>query len=126
MKKENCCSQKIISVVDSSVECLNTQICYKKAEREAITSLHQTVQYMNSSDYIERFIAEYWQTKIRYEKLKKFCNRIEAAEYNKKLEAPKHDVPVYLLKDQQRLMGEYLHILEIRAVMENIDLSKGV
>ena len=39
--------------------------------------LKQTTDLMLSQDYKERFIAEYWQTKIRYEKLKHFNNIIE-------------------------------------------------
>ena len=41
--------------------------------------LKDTVAQMESSDYKERFIAEYMQTKIRYEKLKAFNTKIEAA-----------------------------------------------
>lgn len=41
--------------------------------------LYETIEGMTSTDYRERFKAEYRQTKIRYEKLKDFCNRIEAA-----------------------------------------------
>ena len=45
--------------------------------------LKETIELMTSKDYKERFIAEYWQTKIRYEKLKNFCNEYEATEkYN--------------------------------------------
>jgi len=91
--------------------------------------LEQTVELMNSSDYKERFKAEYWQTKIRYEKLKAFNNKIEASnmtnvEWNKgnKVEMPKHDCPDDVLRQQQRVMDEYLHILEVRAVIEGIDL----
>ena len=36
--------------------------------------LKDTTHYMTSSNYKERFIAEYWQAKIRYDKLKKFCD----------------------------------------------------
>lgn len=89
--------------------------------------LKDTCEKMTSPSYKERFIAEYQQTKIRYEKLKAFNNKIEAAkrtEYDKslKVEEPKHDCPFGLLVDQQRAMGEYLHILEVRAVIENIEL----
>ena len=35
---------------------------------------------------------------------------------------PKHDCELELLREQQRFMGEYLHMLEIRAVIEHIDL----
>ena len=98
-------------------------------------NLNETVAMMKSADYKERFKAEYHQTKIRHEKLKVFNNKIEAAnmtgqvcypcgnEAPKKVEMPKHDCPDYLLKEQERVMGEYLHILEVRAVIEGIDLK---
>lgn len=99
-------------------------------------SLKDTVELMNSKDYKERFIAEYLQTKIRYEKLKKFNTKIEAArELNisadtnpdrslprEKYEEPIHDCSARILREQQSFMGEYLHILEVRAEMEGITL----
>ena len=92
-------------------------------------TLQSTVEGMNSPDYKERFRAEYRQTKIRYEKLKAFNTKIEAARLVRcwKLDAatveePKHDCPEDLLREQQRIMGEYLRILEVRAVIEGIDL----
>ena len=96
--------------------------------------LGETIVMMESNDYRERFKAEYYQTKIRYEKLKAFNNKIEAAEmtmYNgpicegqpvKKIDMPKHDCPNHLLREQQSIMGSYLHILEVRAVIEGIEL----
>lgn len=89
---------------------------------------------MNSADYKERFIAEYWQTKIRYEKLKKFNTRIEAAQATmmyassvekdvKQVDMPVHNCPYDLLRQQQSVMGEYLHLLEIRAEIEGINLE---
>ena len=91
--------------------------------------LSETVEGMLHPDYKERFKAEYKQTKIRYEKLKAFCNKIEAAQRtqcdpfaSKKVEEPKHDCPVELLREQQSAMGQYLHTLEIRAVIEGIEL----
>lgn len=84
--------------------------------------LKDTIQMMNSPDYKERFEAEYYQTKIRYEKLKKFNARIEAATYTDTVEMPKHDCPADLLIEQEFTMGEYLHLLEVRAVIENIEL----
>lgn len=92
--------------------------------------LRNTAKGMESSDYRVRFAAEYWQTKIRYEKLKAFNARIEAArrtdcsDADAKVEMPKHACPSNLLRDQQSAMGEYLHILEVRAVIEGIDLSE--
>lgn len=88
--------------------------------------LKDTVTMMNSEDYKERFKAEYYQTKIRYEKLKAFNNKIEAAhrtEYMKTIEMPKHDCPEDVLREQQALMGQYLHVLEVRAVIEGIELD---
>ena len=90
--------------------------------------LKDTIEMMQSEGYKERFKAEYYQTKIRYEKLKKFNTKIEAANrmkyytMNPALEEPKHDCPPDLLIEQQRIMGEYLHLLEVRAVLEHIDL----
>lgn len=111
----------------------------ENCKKEAIESfcLHKltlgnTAAAMNSHDYKKRFIAEYVQTKIRYERLKAFNTRIEAANRTNewrcryempKVEMPKHDCPDDILEQQQHLMGQYLHILEVRAVIEGIDLS---
>ena len=91
-----------------------------------------TIAMMMSEDYKERFKAEYYQTKIRYERLKAFNNKIEAArrtsfaDYGEKdkktVPMPKHDCPDDMLLQQQRAMDEYLHILEVRAVIEGIEL----
>lgn len=83
--------------------------------------LKDTVEGMTSPDYKERFKAEYNQTKIRYEKLKKFCDKIEVAQMTGE-EEPKHDCPLELLREQQRAMGQYLHLLELRAVIEKVEL----
>ena len=91
--------------------------------------LKETTKLMTSADYKERFVAEYWQTKIRYEKLKAFNTKIEAAqrvrfsEVENKLKEPIHDCPADILVEQQHILGEYLHVLEIRAVIEGIDLG---
>lgn len=78
-------------------------------------------------DYKERFKTEYFYTRKRYERLKDLNNKIEAYEQlrHKKrisMEEPKHDCPLTLLKRQQKVMGEYLHLLEVRAVIEKIEL----
>lgn len=95
--------------------------------------LRDTVDLMNSGDYRERFIAEYWQTKIRYEKLKAFNTKMDAAfrtmgvcpgDESKQVEMPVHDCPAGVLREQQKTMGEYLHLLEVRAVIEGIDLEE--
>ena len=100
-------------------------------EFEGCSDLEETATLMISDDYKERLKAEYWQTKIRYERLKAFNSKIEAAIATsgflsdvRKIEMPKHDCPADLLRNQQRAMGEYLHILEVRAVIEGIDLDE--
>lgn len=88
--------------------------------------LTDTIALMGSEDYKERFKAEYYQTKIRYEKLKKFNTKIEAAHRtmccDNAVEEPEHDCPPDLLLEQQHTMGQYLHLLEVRAVIEGIEL----
>lgn len=66
--------------------------------------LKDTVDGMLSTDYKERFVAEYQQTKIRYEKLKAFCNCVEAAAMAG-TEQPKHDCPLELLPDTAEIYG---------------------
>lgn len=83
--------------------------------------LKDTTEMMCSDDYKERFAAEYYQTKIRYERLKNFCNKIEVAQITN-AEEPKHDCPLELLREQQKCMGMYLSALEKRAMIENIEL----
>ena len=91
--------------------------------------LKDTVKSMLSEDFRQRFVAEYWQTKIRYEKLKHFCDRIEASHIHDdygitcNVNEPQHDCPLSMLREQQTFMGQYLHILELRAVIEHIDLN---
>lgn len=82
-----------------------------------MTELRQTIKMMKSADYKERFSAEYWQTKIRYDKLHKMTIRYEAGTLDFK-----PDCPITLLKEQKAAMGNYLHALEVRAEIEGIDL----
>ena len=84
--------------------------------------LKDTVDGMLSTDYKERFVAEYQQTKIRYEKLKAFCNCVEAAAMAG-TEQPKHDCPLELLRTQQKYMGLNLAQQELRAVIEDEELE---
>ena len=79
--------------------------------------LKDTIDLMNSEDYKERFIAEYYQTKIRYEKLHKMVIKYEAKTLNFE---PKCSFE--LLTEQAKHMGLYLKCLEIRAEIEGVDL----
>lgn len=88
--------------------------------------LKNTVGFMLSADYKDRFEAEYWQTKIRYEKLKTMLNKYEVGLQEGNVEGRlgfKPNCSFELLREQQSLMGQYLHILELRAVIENVDLT---
>lgn len=79
--------------------------------------LNGTISLMQSSDYKERFVAEYYQTKIRYEKLHKMIIKYEA---NTLDFTP--TCPIDILKRQCTHMGQYLFDLEIRAEIEKIEL----
>lgn len=81
--------------------------------------LQDTIALMNSEDYKERFKAEYFQTKIRYDKLHKMLVKAEA----KTLDF-QPSCPLSTLISQKRCMGEYLKQLEIRAEIEGIDLTE--
>lgn len=116
---------KSLEMLAEHAECKMGEIC--TFTMGAVNSPYKdTVEGMLSPGYKERFKAEYQQTKIRYEKLKAFCNRIEAAmmtsHEGKKVDMPAHDCPYELLRTQQGHMGLYLHDLEIRAVIEGIEL----
>jgi hypothetical protein len=79
--------------------------------------LKDTIEMMQSEDFKERFKAEYWQLKIRYEKLRKTCIKLEAGTLNFEPKCPEH-----VLRDQAEIMGNYLNVLELRAEYEGIDL----
>ena len=82
-----------------------------------MNNLNETIEMMTSEDYKERFRAEYWQTKIRYEKLHTMVVKYEAGTLNF---TP--SCSLELLKDQKRAMGSYLYALEVRAQIESIEL----
>lgn len=80
--------------------------------------LKDTIELMNSEDYKERFKAEYWQTKIRYDKLHKLIIKMEAGTCDF---TPFCSLEIH--KEQAKYMGMYLYILEVRAEYEGIDLK---
>lgn len=79
--------------------------------------LKNTSAWMESDDYKKRFMAEYHQTKTRYEKLHRMCVKYEAGTLDF---TPK--CPIDLLEEQKKYMGLYLNRLEVRAEIEGIDL----
>ena len=80
--------------------------------------LNDTINLMNSSDYKKRFQAEYYQTKIRYDKLCKMLVKHEAGTLGF---TP--TCPIEVLEDQKYNMEQYLKSLQIRAEIENIELD---
>ena len=76
-----------------------------------------------SDDWKNRLAEEYHQLKERWEKIKAENNTQEVA---LALDTAEQSRRCYyaneLLRGQQRVMGEYLHILELRAELEDIEL----
>ena len=81
--------------------------------------MEKIIKMMQSEDFKERFKAEYWQLKDRYEKLHKMCIKYEAGTLDF---TP--NCSLELLTEQKRHMGNYLRCLEVRAEIEHVDLSE--
>lgn len=79
--------------------------------------LKDTIEMMNSEDYKERFKAEYYQAKIRYDKLDAMTVKYEAGTLNFE-----PSCPLEVLKEQKKYMGNYIRMLKIRAEIEKIKL----
>ncbi len=79
--------------------------------------LKDTVNMMQSDDYKERFKAEYWQTKIRYDKLHAMIIKYEVGHLDFR---PSATLEVH--KQQAQAMGKYLYVLEMRAELEDVEL----
>lgn len=88
-----------------------------KNRREIKMELKDTIKLMNSDDYKDRFKAEYYQTKSRYDKLHQMLIKNEAGTLDFK-----PTCPIAKLQEQKRYMGEYLRCLEVRAIIEDIEL----
>lgn len=82
-----------------------------------IKTLNDTVELMNSSDYRERFIAEYKQLAIRYKGLREMLDKWDHDELDFKPTCPRSTYNM-----QIKAMVDYIAVLEARAVMEGIVL----
>lgn len=80
--------------------------------------LKDTIELMESTDYKERFKAEYYQTSIRYNKLHTMIIKYKAGTLNF---IPKCSLE--LLNEQKKYMLMYLATLEVRAEIEGIELT---
>ena len=82
-------------------------------------TMRDTIEYMNSTDWKDRLIAEYWQTKIRYQKLNILITKYHAGESDSHILSP-----INVLTQQRTHMKEYLGCLKYRAKLADIDLRK--
>lgn len=80
--------------------------------------LNYTVEMMTSTDYKERFKAEYYQLKIRYGKLMKMLKYWDKDELDFTPNCPRG---LYTL--QVRAMHDYLAVFQARAKIEGIELN---
>ena len=85
--------------------------------RVGIDTLEDTIRQMASSDYKERFKAEYYQLVLRYDKL---ASMVQAWDNGRLDFEP--DCPRSLYTLQLRAMADYIAVLEARAKIENIIL----
>ena len=83
-----------------------------------IKELQETVALMNSADYKDRFKAEYYQTAIRYKKLKQMVIDWDNGILNFTPTCPRS---TFIM--QAEAMGDYLAVLEARAKMEDIEIE---
>lgn len=79
--------------------------------------LVDTAGLMMSSDYKERFRAEYCQVVIRYQKLAAMLEKWDNGELNFEPTCPRSTYNM-----QIKAMTDYIAVLEARAVMEDIVL----
>lgn len=68
--------------------------------------------------YKFRMINEYRELKEKYDKLHKMLVKYDAGKLDFILTCP-----IDLLRKQASLMGQYLYVLETRAVIEDVDLN---
>lgn len=79
--------------------------------------LKDTVDRMLSSDYKERFKAEFEQLKIRFDKLRIMVEKWDNNELNFVPTCPRE-----IYTRQLNIMYDYLEVLQERAKLENIEL----
>lgn len=80
-------------------------------------ALEDTVDMMISSDYKERFKAEYYQLVIRYGGLKNMIKKWDNGTLSFTPTCPRN---IYDM--QLKAMEDYLNVLKARAIKEGVDL----
>lgn len=94
---------------------------FEKAYK-SINDINITAIGMNSNDYKERFIAEYNQVCVRFNRLQHMCNVWDNEGTNKLGFTPTCPREVYNV--QLKAMQDYIDVLKVRADLENINLNK--
>ena len=79
--------------------------------------LKETIKLMESDDFKERFKAEYYQLKIRRNKLNEMLQNYADGKLNFEPNTP---IPLFI--SQLALMDGYMNILKARAFIEDIEL----
>lgn len=82
------------------------------------TEIREIAHLLMSDDYKQRFVGEYWELKLRLEKLQAMIRK-----HSLGVLGFKPDCPISTLRDQASIMSSYLDILEERAIYEKIDLT---
>lgn len=83
-----------------------------------IRDLKDAVNLMTSNDYKDRLLAEYWQLKIRHQKL-----QIAIARKSQRLDRDTK-TPIDVLQAQSQVMEWYLNLLRLRAREEGIIIGE--
>lgn len=95
------------------------KINQKNLAQQAIAALQKYGNEENKmEDYKLRMVKEYKELKGKYDKLHAMLVKYDAG----KLDFTP-TCPIDLLRRQASVMGQYLYILETRAVIENVDLN---
>lgn len=81
-------------------------------------TLKDTIKFMESNDFKERLIAEYFQLRIRIQKLNEYLSKSRDVDDNFISETNN-----ILLQKQVKAMAEYAEVLKNRANIGNIKLS---
>lgn len=91
----------------------------KEKAKEQLNKLYADTDNINAPEnYKIRFMFEYSTLKIRTLKLERMLKRWDDNELDFEPDSPR-----YILEKQLEYMQGYLHILELRAQYENIDLT---
>ena len=111
----------IASIIDDSVIYEDGYKVYVDGElvtEPKVTELFDTIELMCSDDYKDRFKAEYYQLKIRYDKLMKMLSAWDKGELKFTPTCPRSMYDI-----QVKGMEIYLDLLTDRAEIEGIELD---